>query len=76
MSQNSPTSIADDVNVTLRATKILNVVVGNRTLNRGEFSFELREKLANDTVSDTPSPPRTTKTATLRLTCLLSRRPP
>lgn len=45
---------ADNVNVTLQATKQLYVVVGNRTLNRGEFSFELREKLANDTVSDTP----------------------
>ena len=41
-----------DVKVTLKATKKLNVVVGNRTLNRGEFLFELREKLADDTVSD------------------------
>ena len=41
-----------DVKVTLKATKKLNVVVGNRTLNKGEFLFELREKLADDTVSD------------------------
>ena len=45
---------ATAVNVPLKARKFLNVVVGNRTLNRGEFLFELREKLANDTVSDPP----------------------
>ena len=43
---------ATAVNVPLKARKFLNVVVGNRTLNSGEFLFELREKLADDTVSD------------------------
>lgn len=34
---------ADDVTVTLNATKKLNVVVGNRTLNKDDFSFNLSE---------------------------------
>ena len=46
---------ADKVTVTLKATKKLNVVVGNRTLQPGEFSFTLCEKQANGTVSATPA---------------------
>ena len=46
---------ADDVTVTLTATKLLNVVVGNRTLQPGEFSFTLCEKQADGTVSANPA---------------------
>ena len=43
------------VKVTLNATKKLNVVVGNRTLQPGEFSFTLCEKQADGTVSANPA---------------------
>lgn len=46
---------ADDVTVTLTATKLLNVVVGNRTLQPDEFSFTLCEKQADGTVSANPT---------------------
>lgn len=46
---------ADDVTVTLNATKKLNVVVGNRTLQPDEFSFTLCEKQADGTVSANPT---------------------
>ena len=45
---------ADDVTVTLTATKVLNVQVGTRTLQPGEFSFTLCEK-TGDTVATTPT---------------------
>lgn len=45
---------ADKATVTLNATKLLNVVVGNRTLQPDEFSFTLCEKIG-DTVSATPA---------------------
>lgn len=45
---------ATAVNVPLTATKKLNVNVGNRTLNEGEFSFTLSEKPADGTVPDAP----------------------
>ena len=65
---------ADKATVTLNATKLLNVVVGNRTLQPDEFSFTLCEKIG-DTVSATPLlPPSTTQTATLSLPCI-SRKP-
>ena len=43
---------ATAVNVTLKATKELNVVVGNRTLKANEFSFELLDK-TGETVNTT-----------------------
>lgn len=43
---------ASEVTVNLYATKILDVQVGTRTLNAGEFSFELLDK-TNNTVSAT-----------------------
>lgn len=45
---------AASVDVTLTAHKSLDVKVGTRDLKEGEFSFELREKLADGTVSNTP----------------------
>ena len=45
---------AEPVEVTLTAHKTLDVKVGKRDLRANEFSFELREKLPDGTVSDTP----------------------